>query len=119
MTLQDLKYHVLLKLGVVAAGDSPNPDDGATVEMRYLSLYSMLVEDGLTLWSVDDSVPPEAELPIVAMVAAECANDFANTDPQIQLAGKFGLPSPSPAERTLRKLTATPYIGAPAQPEYF
>lgn len=119
MTLQDLKYHVLLKLGVVAAGDPVSPDDGATVELRYRSLHSLLEVEELTTWNVVEDIPEEFELPIVSMTAAECANDFANTDPAIQLAGKFGLPQASPAERTLRRLMATTYVSTPAKSEYF
>jgi len=119
MTLQDLKYRVLLKLGVVAAGDSPNADDGATVALRYTDLYSLLAADRLTQWNVTDDIPDEFAAPIVLMTAAECGRDFGNTDPGLILEGKYGLPLPSPAERQLRRLVSTAYISRPARPEYF
>ncbi len=119
MTLQELKYRVLLKLNVVAAGDVPNPDDGATVLTRYQALHATLSAQELTDWHVAEDVPAEFETPIVAMVAAECAPDFGNPDPAIVLDGKFGLPQPSPQERLLRRLMATTYVSSPVQTEYY
>lgn len=119
MTLQDLKYHVLLKLSVVAAGDSPNSQDGATVELRYRSLHSQLTAHRLTDWSVSDDIPEEFETPVVAMVAADCARDFGNPDPLIQAEGKFGMSPPSPAERQIRRLLSRTYVTTTARTEYF
>lgn len=119
MTLQDLKYDVLLKLGVVAAGDPVAPDDGATVELRYRALHAMLDIKSLCDWNVADDIPEEFRMPITMMVAAECARDFGNADPGIQLEGKFGLPTPSPAERQLRQLMSRTYVSKPATSEYF
>jgi hypothetical protein len=119
MTLQELKYRVLLRLGVVAAGDSPNADDGATVELRYRALYNMLESDRLTRWNLSEDIPDEYEAPIIAMTAAECARDFGNADPGIQVEGKYGLPAASPAERQLRRLLSTTYVSTPAKSEYF
>jgi hypothetical protein len=119
MTLQDLKYHVLLKLGVVAAGDSPNADDGATVELRYQTLHRHLTAARLTDWNVSADIPDEFDMPIIAMVAAESARDFGNTDPMLQAEGKLGLPNPSPAERQLRRLMSKTYVSTTARTEYF
>jgi hypothetical protein len=120
MTLQDLKYRVLLRLGVVAAGDSVNADDGATVERRYRALHSLLTAHRLTDWNVSDSVPDAFEMPITDMVAAESVGHFSHPDPASVVAlGKFGLAQPSPAERQLRKLMARTYVSKPARTEYF
>jgi hypothetical protein len=119
MTLQELKYRVLLKLHVCAAGDSPEADDGATVMLRYNALYNLLSADDLTSWNISDDIPDEYETPIVLMVAAECARDFANADPGMQMEGKYGLPQASIAERQLRKVAATKYISSPQRVEYF
>ncbi len=119
MTLQELKYRVLLKLGVVAAGDSPNPDDGATVLLRYTALHALLRLNELVDWDVSEDIPDEFETPIVLMTAAECARDFGDTDPGLQIEAKFGLPVPSPAERQLRQLNARTYVSKPAESEYF
>lgn len=119
MTLEELKYRVLLQLNVVAAGDSPNPDDAATVESRYVALHRLLQAQSLTDWNVSDDIPEEFEIPIVAMMVAECAQPFGNADQMIQAQGKFGLPKPSPAERQIRRLTAKTYVSQPAKAEYF
>lgn len=119
MTLQELRYRVLLKLGAVAAGDSPSPDDAAVVLMRYQALHNTLTSRDLTNWNISDEIPDELELPLVAMVAAECARDFGNADPGIQLEGRFDLPQPSLAERQLRKTMARTYASAPVSVEFF
>jgi len=119
MTLQELKYRVLLKLGVVAAGDSPNPDDSATVLMRYRALHNVLTVRDLTNWNISDDIPEEVEEPITMMTAAACARDFGDVDPGIVLEGKFGLPQPSAAERQLRQIMAATYIRTPVNVEFF
>lgn len=119
MTPNDLKYRVLLRLGKVAAGDVPEPDDGITVSLRYEALHALLTAKDLCDWNVSDDIPEEFELVIVSMVAAECAREFADVDPGIQLEGRFGLAQPSPAERQLRQLMARTYVSKPAQSEYF
>jgi hypothetical protein len=120
MTLQDLKYRVLLRLGVVAAGDPVNPDDGATVEQRYRALHSMLSAQRLTDWNISDEVPDEFEGPICDMTAAESVGHFSHPDPASVIAlGKFGLPNLSPAERQLRRLMSRTYVSKTARTEYF
>ncbi len=119
MTLQDLKYRVLLKLGVVAAGDSPAPDDGATVELRYRSLHSLLTAEELADWNISEDIPDDFEAAIINMVAAECAGDFGSMDLTIKAEGKFGLPEPSASERQLRRLASRTYVSKPVETEYF
>lgn len=120
MTPQELKYRVLHKLGVVAAGESPAPDDGKTVEERYTALHGLLTANDLTDWNVSDDIPDAFEMPITDMVAAESVGHFAHPDPASVIAlGKFGLPQPSPAERHLRKLMSSTYVSKPVESEYF
>lgn len=119
MTLQDLKYRVLLRLGVVAAGDSPEADDSATVLLRYNALHALLLAQELIDWDLSEDIPDEFEVAMVPMVAAECARDFGNLDGNLQIEGRFGLPILSIAERTLRRLGARTYVSTPSQSEYF
>lgn len=120
MTLQELRSRVLLRLGVVAAGEPPNADDGQTVEMRYRALHALLFEKELIDWSFEEEIPDEVEDSITAMVAAESVGHFAHPDPASVVAmGKFGLVPPSPAERTLRQVMAASYVSTPVQTEYF
>lgn len=119
MTLQELKYRVLLKLNAVAAGDSPSPDDSAVVLLRYQALHNTLTSFDLTNWNIKDDIPEEVELALVPMTVAECARDFGNADPSIQVEGRFGLPQPSIAERLLRKIMTKTYVSTPVSVEYF
>jgi hypothetical protein len=120
MTLQELKYRVLLRLGVVAAGESVNADDGETVLLRYRALNALLLQRDLINWTSEEGVPDEYELPILDMVAAEAVGHFAHPDPQGVIAmGKFGLVPPSPAEIQLRQLASPSYMSRPVQTEYF
>lgn len=120
MTLQDLKTRVLMRLGVLAAGEPPAPEDGQTVLDRYRALNALLLQKDLINWTDDEDVPDEYELVLIDMVAAEAVGYFAHPDPQGVIAmGKFGLVPPSPAERTLKQLASTGYISRTLRTEYF
>jgi len=120
MTHQELKTRVLIRLGVLAAGEAPAPEDGQTVLDRYRVLNALLVQNDLINWTFSEDVPDEYEMVIIDMVAAEAVGHFANPDPASVIAmGKFGLTPPSPAERILRSLTARTYVNRPVESEYF
>lgn len=122
MTPIELRRRVLEKLQVIAAGEPVHADDGLVVQRVYESLHEVLLGDNLVEWTVSENVPTAYERVIVPMVAAECATEFycpPELKTEIIADGKYGLPSPSLAERRLRKLAAPGFNGEPAQPDYF
>ena len=126
MTPAALKSAVLKKLQITAAGDTDAADDIAIMTQKYTGMHQMLLVAGLVIWSKTENVPGEAELPIVAMLAAAAASDFGIPEPRhsrLQLEGAFNLPvtlgGPSLAERQLRKALAPKHISSTVVSEYF
>lgn len=117
MTVTELKERVLIRLAVLAAGESAVADDAELVGTRYTALHDMLITEGLASWTPVDDIPDWAELPVIAMTAAVCAHEFGVIGQrfvELQVQGALNLPpqqgGPSLAERQLRKQTANAYV---------
>lgn len=122
MTPIELRRKVLEKLQVVASGEPLHADDGRIVQRAYESLHEVLLEDNLVEWVVTEDIPTAYERVMIPMVAAECSTEFycpPELKAEIIADGKYGLPTPSLAERRLRKLAAPGFNGEPATPDYF
>lgn len=126
MTVNELKERVLIRLAVLAAGESAVADDTELVGTRYAAVHDMLITEGLVNWTPTDDIPDWAELPMIAMVAAVCAHEFGvigQRFSELQQQGAFNLhPSqggPSLAERQLRRQTAKTYVPHPASAEFY
>jgi hypothetical protein len=122
MTPSDLYKSALQDLGVLAAGEEPDPEDALKVAEKYTSLYAMLEGKRLVGWTAMADVPSYAEIPVTAMLAFLCAPAF-NVDPQKRLElgilGSIDADPPSLAERQLRKSFTSSYHYTPARPSYF
>lgn len=117
MTPQELREAVLKEMGVVAAGESANPEDAAVVADKYTLLHGMLEQKNLVTWTLTDDIPSSCAQPVVWMLAYLCAGAFgAQQEPE---KGALDLPSMSLAERQLRAQLAPFYVYSPAQSEYF
>lgn len=119
MTLTELYAKTLQKLHVVAAGESADPDDTDVVADKYVALHAMLLGKGLVTWSVTASVPAKVEIPVVSMLAYLCASEFDIDPNPLAPEGALDLPTPSLAERQLRRQLSTRYVSNPATSEYF
>lgn len=125
MTIIELRRKVLEKLQVNAAGEPIQSSDAQLVQGKYEALHDILLQDNLVDWVVSDEIPTAYGHTMVAMLAAECVNEFYcpdNLKATLLSEGKYDLPAPlgpSVAERRLRKLAAPGYNGEPAQPDYF
>ncbi|MCC7126418.1 MAG: hypothetical protein IT178_16330 [Acidobacteria bacterium] len=125
-TLAEITEKALQRLQVIGEGDEMIPADSELVQDRYASLLEMLRVEGLADWTYNEQVPEYAEGPLVMMLAAFCAEEFAVPEPRhsrLQQAGAFSLPArlggPSVAERTLRRLIAVPPDAKPVDVEYY
>jgi hypothetical protein len=67
---------------VLEAGQTVSSADATDVDAVYSALYANLVERGVITWGSSDEVPDEAERPMVALLAAEIADDFHVDEPQ-------------------------------------
>lgn len=122
MNITTLKRKVLEKLQVVAAGEPVNASDGAIVQDKYEDLHEILLQDDLVEWVVSEDIPEAYGTAVVALLAAECVDEFHAPDSlkvKILLEGKYNATPTSFAERQLRKLAAPGYNGEPAESEYF
>ena len=107
---------------VTPAGTASAPEDVARVTDKYTSLHKMLIKDELATWALTEDVPEEAEQPIIAMLAAFCADEFGIPDPRyarLQIEGALFLPQLSIAERQLRRVLSKRPVAYPAGSEYF
>lgn len=119
MTLIDLYRKVLEKLEIAAAGEAAAPEDTQLVADRYVGLWNQLRVSGLVSWAIGDDVPDEAAQAVIDACVYVCADEFGEDSNRYALAGAIGLPQPSLAERTLRRLHSRAYVSHPARPEYF
>lgn len=125
MTIIELRRKALEKLQVLAVDEPVHVSDAQVVQGKYEALHDILLQDNLIDWVVTDEIPTAYGQVMVAMLAAECVNEFYCPDllkAALISEGKYDLPppvGPSLAERRLRKLAAPGFNGQPAQPDYF
>ena len=126
MTITELRRKALEKLQVIAAGEPVHASDGQLVQAKYEALHDILLQDNLIDWVVTEEIPTAYGQIMIAMLAAECVDEFycqSELKAAIIGAGKYDLPAqlggPSVAERRLRKLAAPGFNGQPAQPDYY
>jgi len=76
VTKTQLAGKVLLKLGVISAGESVDSDDQTLCDEAYESIYEELAERHLVDWGSGDSIPTWAMMPVRTIVANRIANEF-------------------------------------------
>lgn len=117
----DLITEALANLGVLAAGQSPDPEDWNYVAEKLDSIVRMLV--GLEICYVADqnNIPGAWFSPLADIVAGECATKFG-TDPDTftRLVTKgLGMPPGSgSAAMALKAITRGRYTGEVLRTEY-
>lgn len=122
MNTTTLKRKVLEKLQVIANGEPVNAADGVLVQDKYQDLHEILLQSDLVEWVVSEDIPDAYGNIVVALVAAECVDEFHCPDGlkvKILLEGKYNAAPASFAERQLRKLAARGPNDEPAESEYF
>lgn len=122
MQLADLRRAALQECGVLATGESAEPEDDQLVTEKYRALHDVLMTEGLVAWAVDEEVPEYADIPLTMMLAAIIAPAFGVSGQRLadlRIAGSVGLPQQSIAERMLRRQLAKSYVSAPVKTVYF
>lgn len=115
MTLAELRNAALKEAGILASGESAEPEDDQLVAGKYASLHDMLLTENLVTWAASEDVPEFAEQPLTAMLAALIAPAFGIVgqrlaDLRLGYAG---------GERMLRRQMAKHYVSQPVKTEYF
>jgi len=122
MTPIELRTKVLQRLQVLAAGETPNADDGQIVSQRYAFVHDALLDMDLASWAIDEDIPEAVSIPVVNIVSYACASEFGIIGPllgQLAIEGALDSDPVSAGERQLRKRQSARYADEPAQPEYF
>ena len=114
-TKSQIAERVLQKLMVLEHGETMDTGDQTIVETAYDSSFAILDSLNLVSWGSGDSIPVEAELPIIDYVADKIKSAF-----QIPLDVRQLLPFESQqAETTLAFLVTPDYIPDATESDYF
>ena len=81
-TKAQLRNKALKKLQVLEEGESPTNEVISDVEAAYDELHRYLLNRGAIFWDSDESIPDECVRPMVAILAAEMADDFGIQEPR-------------------------------------
>jgi len=122
VTPTELKTAALVRLAALPAGEAADPDDFATMTTKYASLHALLLTKELVTWALTESIPVKAQEPVIAMLAAMSVNEFTVPEPrksQLIAEGALDMPTPSLAERQLRKALARRYVSTRLRATYF
>lgn len=91
VTDNNLALAVLEELGVIAEGETPNADSGATVKRRIGAVLAGLRDEGLAYWTADNT-PLEVKEPMTKLVAFACMGVFQSPPMVQQLLTQVGYP---------------------------
>lgn len=83
-TKAEVRNKALRKIGVLEAGKTADTDDATDVDATYDEIYAYLAQDKAVTWDSDEEVPNNAVRPMVAILAAEIADDFQVPEPKYQ-----------------------------------
>jgi len=111
---EEFVRQVLLELGVLDATEAPQSEDAVFVGQRCDQVFEELYEEGLIPFDIDGEVPARYFLPLVALVAAECATAYGRNDQLQVIAAKAGA-----GLKRLWKLRQAPYVYAPTRATYY
>lgn len=107
-TTQQLATRVLERLKVIAAGDTPEDADAASIKTYYADVFPEMEEDNLVFWDLE-TIDDRAFQALADFIAGRVAPDFVNPRPDLEASGRA----------RLARLASDVPTGLPAQAEYF
>ena len=124
-TKAEIRNRALRKLGVLEAGGTPTADEITDVEEAYDALYGYLESKDAVTWDSDESVPVEAETPMVRLLMAEIADEFGQEEGRYQRiiieaygpGGKHGIAGGALAD--LIEMAQGGYVSTVTEAEYY
>ena len=111
---QEIATEVLYEVGELATGQTPSDADAKICRDKYDQVYALLLSDRLINWGPDDSVPDEAVLSIVALVARTVTTIFGVKGETLQDI----ISKASGAKGELRNLMTNDYVHEDVPMEY-
>ena len=120
--LADFQQRVGQRLGIVRASEPLSVEDAELILAAYVSLWHELNAHDLTNWAPTDAVPTYVSEIMVGMTAARLVDEFELPEPRrssILVQSSFGMATPTPDERRLRRLMAVPQFDDELQSDYF
>jgi hypothetical protein len=75
-TATQIRTKALKKLGVLATGQTTQSEIQADLDRAYEEVYAALAAKNLVTWEIDEEVPDEYVMPVVALVAFARADEY-------------------------------------------
>lgn len=122
MTPANLRIAAARKLRILADGGTLGAEADNKLTDKYTSLHAMLLAENLVTWAFTENIPPKAEQPVIAMLAALSVDEFGVSGQrraELLLMGALHMTPVSLAERQLRKALAPRSVSQPVPTEYF
>lgn len=110
----DLIEDVLSELRATPAGQASSPEDSRKVQMRLAGVRSTLKARGVGIFDFE-SIEEEDFLPLVRIVAFECAGPFGLAGQELSDLGALALRS----EKQLKQMREGDFAYAPVRAQYF
>lgn len=111
---EEFTRQVLIELSVLDATEAPEAEDSVFVGMRAEQKLEELYEEGLIPFDLDGEIPARYFLPLVSIVAIECAPAYGQVDMLPILA-----PKAAAGMQRLWKLRQRPYVWTPTEATHF
>lgn len=115
MTLAELRAAALQEAGILASGESAEPEDDQLVATKYTGLYNTLRGENLVAWAVGAAIPEYADIPMTMMLAAVIAPAFGKSGQRLADLRQGYVAG----ERMLRRALAESLVAYPVKTEYF
>lgn len=122
MTPSDLKSAALKEIGKVAFDETAPAEEFSLAGEKYVQLHSILLDENLATWAVDEDIPDNCSVPVTWMLCnlltgpMQCENDVVSK--YLALGSINGNPI-SQGERQLRRILAADYVPQVQTAEYF
>lgn len=121
-TSTDLITETLANLGVLAPGQSQDPEDTAYVSEKLDSVLRMLANLEICYVPDQQNIPGEWFAPLADILAGECATKFGSSPDDYAKLKKQGLGQPvgsGAAAMALKQMTRGKPTGEPLRVHYF
>lgn len=113
-TRDELRNAVLQELGVLDAVEAPEAEDAVLADDRCQQQLELLNDDGLIPFDLDGVIPARYFIPLTQVIAYQLMMPYGQLGRAEILAANH-----ERGIRSLRRLKARPYYGAPVPSEYF
>lgn len=111
---EEFVRQVLIELSVLDATEAPEAEDAVFIGQRAEQKFSELYDEGLIPFDLDGEIPGRYFLPLVSIVAIECAPAYGQVNMLPILA-----PKAAAGMKQLWKLRQRPYVWTPVEATHY